>query len=118
MKKEILSKGFLLSLAEMGIIIDKWEEDKNGSPTVVYISVPEHSEEKIQDKKGEELSGQELAGETLAKQFKAILQLLSKTRNPIKVMSKTRINEYWTKEKAQQAMKKMAKQIEIDPNIL
>lgn len=118
MKKEILSKGFLLSVAEMGIVIDKWEEDENGIPTVVYISVPEHSEEKFQDKKGAKLSGQELAGETLAQQFKAILQLLSRTRNPIKVMSKTRVGEYWTKEKAQKAIQKMAKQINVDPNIL
>ena len=118
MKKEILSKGFLLSVTEMGITIDKWEEDENGIPTVVYISVPEHSEERLFEQEGKEANGPELAGTVLAKQFRAIIKLLTKDCSSIKIMSKTRMGEYWTKAKAKKAIKKMAEQINVNPNIL
>lgn len=118
MEKEILSKGFLLSVAEMGIVIDKWEEDENGIPTVVYISVPEHSEERLFEQEDKEVTGPELAGTVLAKQFRAIIKLFTKDCSSIKIMSKTRIGEYWTKAKAKKAIKEMAEQINVNPDIL
>lgn len=85
--------GFVLGLSSFGIVIEKWDDDSN----VVYISVPETSDEI-------DAKGNEMAGMYLAKREK---EVLSSMGVPLQLKARIREGDHWTKEKGKQAMEKM-----------
>lgn len=84
----------LLGWASFGIKLDK--VDDSGRPTVVYITVPEHSEEY-------DVNGDEMSGSHLAKRIKETLQESTK----VEFIVKFKINkgQMWTKENSRQVLK-------------
>ena len=86
--------GMLIGWASFGVKLDK--VDDSGRPTVIYITVPEHSEE--YDVNGDEMSGRHLA--------KRIKEILPESTN-VEFIVKFKINkgQMWTKENSRQALK-------------
>lgn len=84
----------LLGWASFGIKLDK--VDDSGRPTVIYITVPEHSEE-------HDVDGNEMSGSHLAKRIKETLQESTK----VEFIVKFKINkgQMWTKENSRQAIR-------------
>lgn len=90
--------GVMLGWAQIGVVLDKELETQES--LTIYISVPEHSCER-------DAHGQEMAGPYLAKRIKKTLVEMGVKRLTVKY--KTRIGDYWTKEKGKQADLEMRK---------
>lgn len=86
--------GMLLGWASFGIKLDK--VDDSGRSTVIYITVPEHSEE-------HDVDDNEMSGSHLAKRIKETLQESTK----VEFIVKFKINkgQMWTKENSRQVLK-------------
>lgn len=90
----------LLTWASFGIVVDKVSE--SDTELKVYISVPEHSENK-------DIHGNEMAGTHLAQRAKTTLTEMG-VKNLI-VLSRIIKGLYWTKDMGNAAKNKIGKQL-------
>lgn len=86
--------GMLIGWASFGIKLDK--VDDSGRSTVIYITVPEHSEE-------HDVNGDEMSGRHLAKRIKETLP--ESTQVEFIVKFKINKGQMWTKEDSRQAIR-------------
>lgn len=96
MTKGLLGKAMLLAWAELGVVVEKYNET-SGNPEL-YISVPEHSYHT-------DATNNEMAGMYLAKAIKRTFVEMG--AKDVILKAKIRKGEHWTKEMGKVAYTEM-----------